>query len=115
MEKNTEDNHHSGELSASINRLCSLATEPRKTVFSDEAQCIIADIEKILSLAFREAKSTGISETKKRKQDQLDNADIAEASRASQRELDLKRMQGLLTSSHCIDVGQRSLSILSSN
>lgn len=114
--KNHENNHHSKELSASINRLCSLATKPRKTVFSHEAQRIISDIEKILILVSKTSKFTETNETRKRKNDQMADFEFAEGSIESQQGLDLRRMQGLLTSSQHISVNQRSpSSIIRSN
>lgn len=96
-ENHTDDDHASNELSESINRLCGLATKPKTTAFSEEAQQIIADLEKILSLISREAKSPETRKTRKRKQDLG---------------LDLKRLQGLLTSSPCISVNEQGRLLL---
>lgn len=78
-------------------RLGRLATKPRGTVFSDEAQSIIADVEQILNLVSRNMKSTGTRGTKKRKRDLVDRDSakvFAEASRAFQQRLDIIRMHG---------------------
>lgn len=109
-ENHTDDDHASNELSESIDRLCGLATKPRTTACSDDAQQIITDLEKILSLISREAKSPGTRETRKRKQDQLADLESAEVSRYSKRglRLDLKRLQGLLTSSPRISVNEQA-------
>lgn len=114
-ENHTDDDHASNELSESIDRLCGLATKPRTTAFSDEAQQIIADLEKILSLIPREAQSLETRETRKRKQDQLADLESAEVSRYSKQcvDIDLKRLQGLLTSSPCISVNEQGRLFLS--
>lgn len=106
-ENYTDENDAGNELSESIERLCGLATKPRTTAFSDEAQEIIADLEKILCLVTTEAKSPETRETRNRKQDQLGDLDSAEVSRYSKQYLDLKRLQGLLISSPCISVNEQ--------
>lgn len=96
------------ELSQSIDRLCSLASKPRGTLYSHEAHGIISDIEKILSLVAIEASSIETNKTRKRKIDQMTDANaIVE----SQPELDIRRMQGLLTSSQLISVNERGASL----
>lgn len=99
----TEDNY-GNELSESIDRLCGLATKPRTTAFSDEAQQIIADLEKILNFVSREAKLPETRETRKRKLADLESAKV---SRYSKQDLDFKRLQGLLISSPCISVNEQ--------
>lgn len=113
-ENHTDDDHASNELSESIDRLCGLATKPRTTAFSDEAQQIIADLEKILSLISREEKSLETRETRKRKRNQLADLESAEESKYSKQGLglDLKRLQGLLTSSPCISVNEQGRLLL---
>ena len=61
--KYTDDNY-GNELSESIDRLCGLATKPRTTAFSDEAQQTIADLEKILNFVSKEANLPETRETK---------------------------------------------------
>lgn len=109
-ENHTHDDHAGNELSESIDRLCGLATKPKTTAFSDEAQQIIAELEKILSLISREAKPPETRETRKRKQDHLKSAEV---SRNSKQNLDLKRLQGLLISSQCISVNEQGRLLLS--
>ena len=102
-----DDDHADNELSESIDRLCGLATKPRTTAFSDEAQQIIADLEKILNLISGQAKSPETYETKKRKQDQLADPEPAETSSYLKRDPNLKKIQGLLMSSPCISVNEK--------
>lgn len=111
-ENYTNDDHAGNELSESIDKLCGLATKPRTTVYSDEAQQIIADLEKILCLGSTEAKSPETRETRKRKQDQLADLESAEISRYSKQNLDLKKLQGLLISSPCISVNEQMKALL---
>lgn len=80
-ENYTDDNHAGNELSGSIDRLCGLATKPGTTVYSDEAQQIIADLAS------------------------------AEVSRYSKQNLDLKKLQGLLISSPCISINEQGRSV----
>lgn len=58
-----ENNYPHEEFSESINRICSLAIKPERTVFSYEAQCIISDIEKISKIL----EPTETNATRKRK------------------------------------------------
>lgn len=104
-------------LSESIQRLCSLATKPRSTVFSHEAQCIISDIEKLLAFISESPKLTENTEARKRKHDQTTDSDLGfiETSRKSELELDIRKMRGLLTSSELVSVNQRGLSFLKWN
>lgn len=102
------------ELSESIKRLCSLASQPRSTVFSHEAQCIISDVEKILIFVSESPKLTETNESRKRKNDQTVDAEAIEASGKSQLRLDIGKMRGLLTSSEHVSLNQRGLSFLSS-
>ena len=110
-ENYTNDNHAGNELLESIDRLCGLAIKPRTTLYSDEAQQIIAGLEKILCLVSTEAKSPETRETRKRKQDQLADLESAEVSRYSKQNLDLKKLQGLLISSPCISVNEQGRSV----
>lgn len=93
-DNSTEDSQAGNGLSESIDRLCSLATKPRTTAYSDQAQQIIADLEKILSLLSMESKSPAPLETRKRKVDQQAGLEFAEVSRYSKQNLDLKKLQG---------------------
>lgn len=52
-ENYTDDNYAGRELLEGIDRLCGLATKPRTTAHSDEAQQIIADLEKIYAWSLR--------------------------------------------------------------
>lgn len=108
LRKKDENSYPSKELSECVNRLCSLATKPKRTVFSYEAQCIISDIEKILIMVSKRSKFAEKNE--KRKVDQRTELEYSKASKGSQQELDLKRMQGLLTSSQLISVNQQGAS-----
>lgn len=110
-DNNTEDNQAGNGLSESIDRLCSLATKPRTTVYSDQAQQIIADLEKILCLVSMEAKSPEPLGARKRKQDQQAGLEFAEVSRYPKQNLDLKKLQGLLISSPCISVNEQGQSV----
>jgi hypothetical protein len=104
-EEDHENNDRITELSESITRLSSLATTPRKTLFSEEAQSIISDLEKTLILVSKEAKPCETKETRKRKSEQESDLEV-EASPEYQTELDLRRMHGLLISSQLITVNQ---------
>lgn len=112
-ENHADDNRAGNELSESIDRLCGLANKPRSTVFSEEAQQVIADLEKILSLISTEGKSPETYGTGTRKQDQLVYSELAEGSRDLQQKLDLKRLQGLLTTSPSISINERGQSLKS--
>ena len=107
----TEENQAGNELSESIDRLCGLATKPRTTAYSDQAQQIIADLENILCLVSTKAKLPEPLEARKRKQEQLADREPAEVSRYSKQSLDLKRLQGLLISSPCISVNEQGRSV----
>lgn len=106
-DNNTEDSQAGNGLSESIDRLCSLATKPRATAYSDQAQQIIADLEKILCLVSMEAKSPAPLESRKRKQDQQAGLEFAELSRYPKQSLDLKKLQGLLISSPYISINEQ--------
>lgn len=110
-ENYTDDNHAGNELSESIDRLCDLATKPRTTAYSNEAQQIIADLEKILCLVSTEPKSPDTRETRKRKQGQVDDLESTKLSRISKQNLDLKKLQGILISSPCVSVNEQGWSI----
>lgn len=110
-ENHTEENQAGNELSESIHRLCGLATKPRITAYSDQAQQIIADLEKILCLVSTKAKLPEPLEARKRKQDQLADQESAKLSRYSKQNLDLKKLQGLRISSPCISVNEQGQSV----
>ena len=109
---NLADEYDIIELSASIKRLSSLASKPRSTVFSHEAQCIISDVEKILIFISETPKDTEANESRKRKHDQTANEEFVGASRKSQLQIDVGKMRGLLTSSEHVSVGQRGKSLI---
>lgn len=110
--RNLANRHRIIELSEGIKRLCSLASKPRSTAFSHEAQCIISDVEKILIFISESPESIETNQSRKRKNDQIDEVKFYEASQKSQLQLDIGKMRGLLTSSEHISLNQRGLSYL---
>lgn len=102
--------HRVVELSESIKKLCSLARKPRSTVFSQEAQCIISDVEKILIFVSEFSQFTETNGSREKKHDQTDDVEFPEALQKSQFQLDMGKMRGLLRGSEHVSINQPGLS-----
>lgn len=87
-----------------LGRLCQLATETNETIFSEDAEAIIRDLECLLdSLSKVEDVSNEAQHRGKRKRQEGHSDDAA-----SQHGNDLKRMKSFLTSSQSIALNGRS-------
>lgn len=104
------NNHRITALTETVKKLCSLARKPRSTVFLQDAQCIISDIEKILSFISGLPQFTETNRLGKRKLDQTDGLEFCEALPKLQLQLDMNKMLGLLTSSEHVSINQQGLS-----
>ena len=97
------------DLQASLSRLCHLAQEKQKTVFSAEADAIIHDLEQIFFTplnAKRDERSSKDNKGKRRRDSTESNSESDEL----EYEHEIKRIKGLLTTSHCVAVNDKGLS-----
>lgn len=95
VEKWTVEDENSRDA---VYRLCQLANEAEKTVFSEDAEAIIQDLEKMLAMLDRS--DAGFDSTKTRRGDEDDE----ELGR------DMKRIKGFLYSSHCVEINEKGRS-----
>lgn len=120
-EKISEDNiieHHDSNhgdetdpmLFESVGRLCSLASQTERMVYSDEAQSLIDDLQHLLGAALKQASKPSIKgEFLKRKQVLADTTCSGTAASDIEYERDLKRIKGLLTASSDVAVNQAGM------
>ena len=97
------------DLQASLSRLRHLAQEKQKTVFSAEADAIIHDVEHIFFTtlnAERDARSSKDSKGKRRRDSIESNSESDEL----EYQHEIKRIKGLLTTSHCVAVNDKGRS-----
>lgn len=94
------------DLQASLSRLRHLAQEKQKTVFSAEADAIIHDIEQIFFTplnAERDERSSKDNKGKRRR----DSTESDSESDELEYQHVIKRIKGLLTTSHCVAVNDK--------
>ena len=97
------------DLQDSLSRLRHLAQEKQKTVFSTEADAIIHDIEQIFFSplkAERDERSNKKNKGKRRR----DSTECNPESDELEYQHEIKRIKGLLTTSHCVAVNDKGLS-----
>ena len=97
------------DLQASLSRLRHLAQEKQKTVFSTEADAIIHDIEQIFFPTLDGERHERSREDKKGKR-RRDSTDSNSESEELEYQHEIKRIKGLLTTSHCVAVNDKGLS-----
>ena len=98
-----------GGLQDALDRLCQIAKDKEGTVFSTEAATIIEDIEHVLTLLVDAEgfASPKINRKGKRKREPTNVEN--EASEQDQQTIrEVKRVKGLLTTSHCLELSSNS-------
>ena len=88
-----------------LNRLSHLAQEKETTLFSDEAESIIRDIEQILAISLKAKESTR-RVSKRRRESYEDNSN---EDRDLQYQREVKRIKGHLTPSLCVGVNEKGI------
>ena len=110
MDANAHTNSNGfDDLQASLSRLRRLAQEKQKTVFSAEADAIIHDIEHIFFTPLNAERHERLREDKKGKR-RRDSTDSDSGSEELEYQHEIKRIKGLLTTSHCVAVNDKGLS-----
>ena len=96
-------------LQASLSRLRQLAQQKQKTVFSAEADAIIHDIEQIFFTPLNEERDERSSRDNKGKR-RRDSIESNSKGDELEYQHEIKRIKGLLTTSHCVAVNDKGLS-----
>ena len=97
------------DLQASLSRLRQFAQEKQKTMFSAEADAIIHDIEQIFFTPLNEERDERSSKDNKGKR-RRDSIESNSESEELEYQHEIKRIKGLLTTSHCVAVNDKGLS-----
>jgi hypothetical protein len=87
-----------------LDRLCRLAEETDRTVYSEDAETIVDDLQSLLDLLSKAGKHSRKDKKGKRRRESHDGATNDEALK-NQREV--KRMKGILSASQCISLNGR--------
>ena len=96
------------DLQDALYRLCHLAKEQGKTLFSAEAESIIRDVEQMLAFLLKAEEGDKSVKTRSKRRrasyenDSYDDQDL-------QYRHEVKRIKGLLTASHCVGVNERGV------
>lgn len=93
-------------LQDALDRLCLLAKEKERTVFSTEANSIICDIKKILIFLSKAEEGDGSSGSRSRKR-KMSQMDDRRDEQDAQYQHVIKRVKGLLSASHCVAVHEQ--------
>ncbi|KAL8823587.1 MAG: hypothetical protein Q9191_005720 [Dirinaria sp. TL-2023a] len=103
IEKKAHEVSEEHGLRDSLNRLSLLAQEKEKTMFSNEAESIICDIEQLLAISLKAEESTKAGS----KRGRVFYDDDSNDDRHLQYQHEVKRMRGHLTASHCLVVNEK--------
>lgn len=99
-------------LQDALNRLCRFAKEKERTIFSDEADSLIADIEQMLTFLLRsEGGDQSLSNGSKKRKVPCESE--SDTDRNLQYQHEVKRFKGLLNTSHCIAINEKGVFNLS--
>lgn len=99
-------------LQDALNRLCRFAKVKERTIFSDEADSVIVDIEQMLTFLLRSEGGDQSTSNGSRKR-KVPCESESDTDRNLQYQHEVKRFKGLLNSSHCIAINEKSMFDLS--
>ena len=100
-DKSSDDNG----LQDALDRLCHLAKQKEKTVFSEEAETIIHNIQYIFELLLKAEEEECKEERKGKRSWESYERDITDDHPLYQHEV--KRIKGLLSASHCVSINEK--------